>query len=199
MLDLTIIRTLADVLKWFSTLGQHDLMGLKENVRELIGHLSASIVSLWDVTKEVTRLSKGQFTRESYDDVYDYFTTYYLQPGAISQARTHCQVVERDLKRIKFKVARILHTDAGKWAEAEQQFEAIAHGDLDVLQGYEQALGELKRHLDKIKMDLDAGRISEAETAYFDLKGKLRADVLQMREGVNKMNEAYAHVEGISG
>ena len=71
MLNLTVVRMLADMLGWFSTLGRSDLVGVKENVRELIGHLSASIVSLWDAAKEITRLKEGQFTKGSFIELQE--------------------------------------------------------------------------------------------------------------------------------
>jgi hypothetical protein len=199
MLDLAAIKKIGDVLEWIATLGEKEIRGVKEHIRELIGHLSASVVSLWDAAKEITRLKKSEFTKDSFNAIYDYFVGFYIQPGEISAARTHCSVVARDLERIKVKFAKALHTDLGRWEEAEGRFREIIGGDSMLLETYDASIAKLKLHLDVIRQRLDAGQISEAEVEYFKLKDKLLSDVLQMRAGISKMNEAYAHLERISG
>jgi hypothetical protein len=199
MLDLTSIKEIGSVLNWIATLGKKDIQGVKEQIRELIGHLSASVVSLWDAAKEITRLKEGEFTKESFTEIYDYFIGFYLQPGEISSARTHCSVVARDVGRIKVQFAKTLHTDLGRWAEADEKFRTITNADSALLETYDASLAKLKLHLDVIRQRVEASQIVEAETEYFKLKDKLRSDVLEMREEISKMNAAYAHLERISG
>jgi hypothetical protein len=199
MLDLTSIKEIGSVLNWIATLGKKEIQGVKEQIRELIGHLSASVVSLWDAAKEITRLKEGEFTKESFNEIYDYFIGFYLQPGEISSARTHCSVVARDVGRIKVQFAKTLHTDLGRWAEADEKFQTITNADSALLETYDASLNKLKLHLDVIRQRVEANQIAEAEAEYFKLKDKLRSDVLEMREGISKMNTAYAHLERIAG
>ena len=199
MIDLTIIKTIAGALDWLLTLGSKDVNRVKEQVKELISHLSASAVSLWDAAKEISRLKEDQFDKQSFMDVYDYFTGFYLAPEHISAARTHCHVVERDLDRIAFKFAKVLRTDLGKWREARTQFQAIIDADEVILLTYERSIEQLKNHLDQIKADFDARRSAVARKNYFALKEKLRSDVNEMKKTVTKIEAAYNHIERISG
>jgi hypothetical protein len=54
LLDLATIKQKASVLGWIATLGEKEVRGVKDHIRELIGHLSTSVVGLWDAAKEIT-------------------------------------------------------------------------------------------------------------------------------------------------
>jgi DNA repair exonuclease SbcCD ATPase subunit len=199
MIDLTIVKTITGALDWLLTLGARDVKHVKEQIKELISHLSASAVSLWDATKEISRLQENQFNKQSFIDVYDYFTGFYFAPEHISAARTHCTVVARDLERIKFKLAKILRTDLGKWKEADTQFQAIIDADEEILKTYQTSIEELKTHLDQIKADFDARRPAAAKKSYFGLKEKVRSDLNAMKKTLSKIEAAYNHIERIAG
>src|SRR5262249_9722910 len=123
------VKAIVKALTWLLTLGRSDLNHMKSETRELIDHLTASLKSRWDAVKQVTSLDANTFSKHAFAPVYDYFTDYYVAPENTRAAKTHCGMVERDLKRIKFKLAKLLHTDLGKWGEADQHFAQIVGQD----------------------------------------------------------------------
>ena len=129
MLDLASIKEIAAALTWLLTLGASEIKHVKIQTEELIQHLSASLVNLWDVTLQVTRLTEQDFNRQNFEDVWNYFFRYYLDPENISKARTHCGEVARDIDRITFKLTTILRADIGKWSEAKEKFKQIVDED----------------------------------------------------------------------
>jgi soluble cytochrome b562 len=199
MLDLSSIKEIVSQLSWLLTLGASETKHVKTQLEELVHHLSASLVSLWDATCEITRLTEADFTKDRFEVVHDYFFSFYLAPGQISKARTHCAEVKRDIQRIKFKLARILHTDVGKWADAEERFRRIVDEDGIILSSYQHCMDELKRHLDTIHDSLKQGNLDAAKRDYFSLKNSLRDDIAEMDQGVKTMEATLEHIRGIIG
>jgi hypothetical protein len=150
MLDLSSIKASVDAIAWIATLGGSDVRNVRDETDELLQELSRSLKSLWDVTREITRLSPSDFNEKSFEAVYDYFKGFYLDPADISKARTHCGNVERTVGRIKFKLASILHTDMGKWEETSQHLGTIIGQDGNILDSYDRSIAVLNAVLQDI-------------------------------------------------
>jgi hypothetical protein len=177
MIDLTVAREIAKVLKWLLGLKPEQISSIKIETRELINDLSKSLQSLWDVTREIARLTQQEFNAETYSKVHDYFFSFYLAPEHIANARTHCTTVERTVDRILFKLEHFLHTDIGRWAEVRYQINQIVGTDSDILGGYDRSIQSLKVELDAIKDKLDRGENADAWASYSNLKDQLSSDI----------------------
>jgi len=197
MLDLASIKEIVATLSWLLTLGASEIKHVKFQTEELIHHLSASLVSLWDVTLQVTRLTEQDFSRQNFESISDYFFRFYLDPANISKARTHCGEVARDIDRILFKLTTILRTDIGKWDEAKKNFDKIVYDDGKILSSFQRSIDTLKAELEAVRDKLNAGDIDAAKHLYFGLKGKLTADITKMNASVKVMQQALEHVRRV--
>ena len=199
MLDLTAVQAIIGFLNWTLTLGKSDLEHVQKETDELIRDLSASLTNLWDVTVEVTKFADTTVTKEDFEGVYDYFYQFFLGDENVSSARTHCGHVERDVGRVKFRLAKALQTDIGEWTEVDQKLSGIIHQDGRILTDYDNCIDTLHDKLRKIQQDFDSGAVAAARESYSTLKRGLRDDIEQLRLGVKAMDEAINHVRTVSG
>lgn len=199
MLELKSVQEIVGALKWLSTLGLSELKDVKTDVTDLIAELSKSLTNLWEVVTQTTKIKKKKFGKESFDDVYDYFLTFYSGDWNISPARTHCGNVERTVGRIKFKLAKILHTDLGKWSEVDEKLKDIVNQDSDILYDYDQSIRKLDSEMKKIKALLDDGKRSKAKVRYYELKANLESDIRLLRNGIKNMEKALDRVNKVAG
>jgi len=199
MLDLKSIQEIANALVWISSLGLSEVKGVKTDVEELISELSKSLVNLWEIVKTVTAIDESEFTKEKFEDIYDYFLEFYFGDRNISQTRTHCGNVERTANRIKFKFAKVLHTDIGKWNEADEQLNLIVTRDGAILREYDASISKIDSGLRKIKDMLEGENYSIGKQRYFSLKKEMEDDVKQLKNGVNAMEQAFNHINQIVG
>lgn len=199
MLDLTSIKNIIDTLNWILTLGKSDLVQVQNETDELIRELSASLIHLWDVTTEITKSSASAITEVEFENTYQYFYRFYLGDPNISIARTHCSNISRDVDRIKFKLANILHTDIGKWSEIDLQLSSIIHNDIDILMDYDNCIKTLHDRMLAIRGNFKTGDTASAQKLYSTLKKELENDIEQLRLGVATMEKAINHVRKTSG
>src|SRR5215472_14127882 len=85
-MDLISISAIGKALEWFLTLGRNELRQVRGDAQELLSDLRKSLVNLWDVATEVTRLDSSDLTMQTFQPVYEYFTRFYLNPDNISAA-----------------------------------------------------------------------------------------------------------------
>lgn len=199
MLELSSIKVIVDFFAWTITLGATDVAKAKEETKQLLESLSRSLTSLWDVTTEVTRLKPGEFNKDTFERVYDYFRRFYLNPEDIERARSHCGDVGRHIGRITYKISTILHADLGKWNEARSKLDRIVGWDDDILASYGNSISWLDSQLKEIRGTLDAGNESLALSKYSSLKAKLEKDIEVLHCGVKVMREADKHIREITG
>jgi hypothetical protein len=199
MFDLTSISNIIKSLNWILTLGKSDIVHVQKETDNLIRELSKSLTNLWDVTRELTKHSESDFTKERFDEAYDYFYSFYLGHENISTARTHCSTVQRDVGRIKFKIAKILHTDIGKWTDVDQKLSGIVDADDAILGDYDNCIDTLYNRVQVIRHHLDAGDVDSARQGYGSLKRDLENDIEQLRQGVATMEAAINHVRKFAG
>jgi hypothetical protein len=75
MLELKTINSIIESLEWILTLGKSEIVDVKKETNEVIKELSKSLINLWDATKEITKISKVDLTKEKFEDRWDYFFT----------------------------------------------------------------------------------------------------------------------------
>ena len=199
MFDLMTIQGIIGTLKWVLTLGKSEVIHVKKETDEVINEPSKSLMNLWDIMKEITNLSEVDFTKEQFENRYDYFLNFYFGDRNISAARTHCGNVVREVDRIKFKLAKILHTNIGRWEEADKKLSYLKEADPVILYDYDSCISSLHDRMKLIKGHFDAGEVTSAMQSYSTLKIDLENDINQLREGVETMELAINHINKIAG
>jgi hypothetical protein len=180
-------------------LGKGAVKHVQDEIEDLIRELSKSLVSLWDVTVTITGIPETEFKEASFEENWDYFQRFYLGPQNISVARTHCGNVQRAIDRITFKVAKVFHTDLGKWGEATEKFRDIVDADRQLLTDYDTCIETLRGRLAGIRGDLEDKDVPEAGRAYAALKHELEGDIQQLHQGIKAMKAASDHIRGVIG
>lgn len=199
MFSLWDIKGILNLLETLHTFGRDELAGVQEETEELIRDISRSLVSLYDIVTEVTRLKVEEFDEESFDEIYKYFYRFYLNPEDIYKARTHCSNLKRNVGRIKYKLALLPRTDIGKWNDVSMNIESNQDLDEEILRDYNRSIDSLKERLDEIHNKLSEGDCSAGTDIYRRLKDDLYSDIEQLRTAVSKMKAVAAHVREISG
>lgn len=199
MLDLFGVQKTITALDWILSLGKSELIYVQSQTTSLIHELSMSLTSLWEITSDISSIPKAEFNAERFGAIYDYFYTFYLSNDNIASARTHCSNVVREVKRIKFKLGKLLHTDLGRWQEADQKLDLMQLTDGLILKEYDACLSNLYSRLQDIRFDIENNDIASGLQAYLSLKQDLEVDIEQLRLGVKKMEAALNHVQTITG
>lgn len=199
MLELKTVQEIIEALKWISTLGNSDIKEVKNDVEELVSELSKSLANLWDVVCQVTSIKEDEFSKESFSAVYDYFVEFYLGMGNLMPARTYCGNVRRTVGRIKFKFAKFLHTDVGKWDEVDAALRKIVKRDGDILAEYETSIRKLDYELKEIKGLLVKKEVVAGKNRYFGLKSDLEDNIRLLKSGTEEMSRALDHINSLAG
>src|SRR5712692_6484411 len=149
MFDMNTVKPIVEGMKWLVTLTAAEIKNVKDETQQLLGHLSASLIGLWEVTKEVSKLSDQDF-KTGFPAVYEYFKKFYYDPKAFEQVRTHCSDLKRDEGRISFKLSKFLRTDIGKWKDANQKLQFSLLEDASYIVDYQQNFELLNTRLNEI-------------------------------------------------
>jgi hypothetical protein len=197
-MDLISITGIAKALEWFVMLGRRELRQVRGDAEELLGDLRKSLVNLWDVATEVTRLDPSNLTMQTFQPVYDYFTRFYLDPKSISAARTHCAYVERDIDRLTFKLGKLLHSDLGRWSDAKKHLNDVIVNDVVLITSYDRSIAEIHKHLQAIDAAFQTGDVAKARTTYAAMRESLRPDILQLNKVVAAMEKANQHLWSVT-
>lgn len=197
-MDLTTAVGIGKSLEWFLTLGRSELRQVRGDAEELLNDARKSLVSLWDVATEVTRIDPDDLTKQNFKAVYEYFTQFYLNPENISAARTHCGYVKRDVQRLTFKLGKLLNTDLGRWKEAETHLNDIIVNDPVFIGSYDRSITEIHEHLQAINESFRAGDVPKARKQYATMCKSLRPDIMQLKELVTTMEKANQHLWSIT-
>jgi hypothetical protein len=198
MLPFSSIKSIVGALGWLLTLGKSDVKHVQDEIEDLIRELSKSLVSLWDATVTIAGIPEAGFNATSFEEQRDYFMRFYLGPQNISVARTHCGNVQRAIDRITFKVAKVFHTDLGKWREATTKFRDIVNADGQLLTDYDACIETLRGRLESIRHELD-NDVAKAKQAYAALKRELEGDIQQLHLGIKAMKAASDHIRRVVG
>lgn len=186
-MDLSSIKHIAEELFWFLTLGKSELRQVRTETEELLNDLRKSLVNIWDVTTEVTKLEPGEVTLKTFSPIRNYVYRFYLHPETISAARTHCGYVERDVDRITFKLSTLLHSDLGKWSEARQKLRNIVDFDGTLTTSYDKCIQSIWQEVDAIHNDLMAKQPKKARERYTKLRDDLEGDIRKLKQYMTGM------------
>jgi hypothetical protein len=107
--------------------------------------------------------------------------------------------VERAVGRIKFKLAQFLHTDLGKWTEADDKLSEIVTADPVILGEYDSAIDNLHCRLKEVREGFASSDVQKARNLYSQLLTDLEPDIERMRTGVSQMKDALERIQRISG
>ena len=61
MLNLATVKPIVDGIVWLASLGASEIKHVQDETQELLTHLARSLKSLWEVTREVAKLSDQSF------------------------------------------------------------------------------------------------------------------------------------------
>ena len=198
-MDLISSAGIAKAFEWFATLGRAELRQVRHDAEELLGDMRKSLVSLWDVATEVTRLEPEELTTQTFKTVFEYFVRFYLNPTNISAGRTHCGNVERDVERITFKLSALLHSDLGRWSDAKSHLNDVIVNDIVITTSYDRSIAEIHQHLQAINQAFQVGDDATARTRYSAMCTSLKPDILQLEQYVAVMEKANRQLWSISG
>lgn len=197
-MNLGMAQQAGKAFMWLLTLGKSELLNVRRDVEQLINELRKSLVSMYDLATEVTRLDPSQLDKNTFAPIEDYVTRFYLNPQDVSAARTHCAYVRRDVERIMFKLGKLLHSDLGKWGEAKDALDAIIGGDGELIANLDAAIIEVRGKLDEIKTALDRGDVARARQIYGDYRESLKPDIAALGEDIAAMEKANQHLWSIT-
>jgi hypothetical protein len=183
---------------WILTLGKSELRAVRTDVEELINDLRKSLVSLYDLAKVITDIDAANLDTRTFAPVYDYVDRFYLNPQDLSAARTHCGYVSRDVDRIMFKLGKLLHSDVGKWKEAQQQLVAVIGADGAILDSLDSTVTDIRAKLDAVNTHLMAGNVPAARNFYSQLSATLKPDVVALGKYVDAMDRANRHLWSVT-
>ena len=198
MLNLATVKPVVDGIIWLASLGAAEIRQVKDETQELLRHLARSLKSLWEVTREVTKLSDESFKSE-FPGVYDYFKRFYYDLDAFEGARTHCSDLKRDIGRITFRLAVFLRTDIGKWSEAYQQLNLGLLDDAVYMHDYRENYELLNTRLNEISELHRQGKDQAALEAYRVLRSELSGDLDHLNNYIDRMRKSDTHVREIVG
>lgn len=197
-MNLTMANQAGKAFMWLLTLGKSELRAVRTDVEELINDLRKSLVSLYDLASVVTGIEPSQLDRGSFDPIYDYVTKFYLNPQDISAARTHCGYVARDVQRIMFKLGNLLHSDLGRWAEAQMKLDMIIGGDGELIESLEQTVAEVRTKLEEIRSALISGDTTRARSIYTGYRESLKPAIAALGKDIDAMDLANRHLWSVT-
>ena len=198
MLNLATVKPIVDGIVWLASLGASEIRQVKDETQELLRHLSKSLKSLWEVTREVAKLSDQSFKSE-FPGVYDYFKKFYYDLEAFEGARTHCSDLKRDVGRITFKLSVFLRTDIGKWSQAYQELNLGLLDDVSYMQEYRENFELLNTKLNEIQSLLQQGKDEDALKAYQILRSDLSRDLDHLNDYIDRMRKSDTYIREIVG
>lgn len=193
------LKPYVDAFAWLITLGASEVKGAKKDIEQLINLVSESLLSFHDLAKQISDTEPQTLTTKSFRDIHDYFRTFYFGQKNISKARTHCGDVERQIDKIAFRFARLLHTDLGKWKKAKKHFKQIIYHDGEIIHAFEDATGRLEAEFKAIARLLKARKTKEAQRRFASLRATVDSEADEINKGISAMRKAYDHIQRTVG
>ena len=194
MINLAGFKEFLGALGWFLTLGKSDTEHLRNELTDLLQHLSQSLKSLLELTDVLEAIPPDRFTKETFWPIHRHLLWFFTSEEAARQARTHCTDIRRDVARINFKAAKVLRAEGGNWKGIDDAFGHLLDADFSFLDQYEKELKRIGMELDAINQQLQAGNREEAWKQYDQLRSSLMNDRAQLRAEFARMTEAENHI-----
>ena len=188
------LKVLLSSLDWFLSIGKGDVEHIKGEIADLLQHSSQSLKSLLEMSDILEDIPMGDFSQQTFGPIANHCLWFFTSPHAAQQARTHCTDIQRDVARIKFKMAKILRTENQDWKGIDDAFRRLMDADHYYLHHYEMELGRIGSELSDIGNLLDKGKTKEAWQRYVDLRKSLTHSRKSLSREIAKMQQAQTHV-----
>jgi hypothetical protein len=198
LLNWSSLKPIIDGLSWLENLGDDEIRHVKDETRILLTHLSESLIKLWEITHSASKISEKEFHND-FDLIYEKFKVLYYDPESYEAVRIHCTDLKRDVKLIKFKLARILRTDLGSWGDAERALQLGLLEDETYLAEYRKNFETLNQRLNDIYALQRAGKDAEALTEYTAFNKELAPDLDQLNDHINNIRNADTRFRELAG
>ena len=196
MLELTAVKELGEIFLWFLTLGKSDTKRIRDELQDLLSHCSQTLKSLGELTEALYKMKLQEFTKKTFLSIYFYCYNNYTRPDAARQARSHCTDIERDIRRIQFKLTKILRTEVGSWKGLDKAFAKFGKADVDFLDKFEEDMSQVDKKLTEI-LNLLPKKRQEAWRKYEELRSALLKDLSGLTKEFEKMRKAEDHIRRI--
>ncbi len=161
-------------VSWLSGLGREETQHVRDELLELLLHCRASLKSVLDVAAALELIPKDELDEQRFWSIYWHYTGVFTTPRAAENERTHCSDIAKDVRRINFKMARVLRTELSSWRGIGEAFEMLISADEDFLQTHAQEMIRVREEVDKILRDLGNGEQASAWKKYGKTEGFAR-------------------------
>lgn len=191
------LKVLLSPLEWFLSIGKEDVEHVKAEIADLLQHSSQSLKSLLELSAVLEEIPRGKFSQETFGPIANHCLWFFTSPQAAQQARTHCTDIQRDVARIKFKMAKILRTENRDWKGIEKAFQRLMDADHYYLHHYEHELMRIGSTLSEISDLLKKNQADAAWRRYLKLRKSLTNSCALLANEIAKMQKAQTHVHAL--
>lgn len=192
-IDLSGAKELAKGLQWLSSLGESDTKKVRDELQDLLLHCSQTLKSFVQLAEVLYEIKKEAFNTESFLDVFFHCSANYTSPEGARKARSHCTDIQRDIQRIKFKLAKVLRSELGQWSSVDEDFSKLVDADEDFLDSFETDMERVQRELEQI-LELIESDTESAWERYESLRTSLIKSVSGLRKELRTMERAENHI-----
>jgi hypothetical protein len=196
MLSIGQIKFLSETFDWFLNIGAADAKKMRDELQDLLGHCAQTIKAAAELAEALYQIKAEEFSEDTFRPIFLHCVKNYTSPEAARRARSHCTDIERDVGRIKFRLAKVLRADDLQWKSLDQQFAKFADADGDFLVQFEHDMQLVQTELQEI-LGLAQTDCRQAWQKYEKLRTTLMADLSKLTAELKKMREAEDHIRRI--
>ena len=196
MLSIGQIKFLSETFDWFLNIGAADAKKMRDGLQDLLGHCAQTIKAAAELAEALYQIKAEEFSEDTFRPIFLHCVKNYTSPEAARQARSHCTDIQRDVGRIKFRLAKVLRADDLQWKSLDQQFARFADADGDFLVQFEHDMQLVQTELQEI-LGLTQTDCRQAWQKYEKLRTTLLADLSKLTAELKKMREAEDHIRKI--
>lgn len=198
MIDPAAFKAFLEPFGWFLTLGKTETDHIKQEIQDLLQHSSQSLRSLIELTETLREVPAADFDMNSFSKIVNACLVFFTSPEAAQKARTHCTDIERDTKRITFKMAGFLRAEDGDWKGLNQAFQALLiKADWTFLDQYAKELERIGGELKAIEGVLQRGDRNAAWARYNALRTSLMTTKWDLANEIARMQQAETHIRSL--
>src|SRR5687768_8499367 len=106
MLGIGQIKFLAASFDWFLGIGASDASKIKDELQDLLGHCAQTVKAAAELTQSLYAFKPEEFSKATFMPVFPHCVQNYTSGDAARRARSQCTDIERDVARIKFRLAK---------------------------------------------------------------------------------------------
>jgi len=191
---LELFKEFLNPFAWFLSLGKGDIDHVKSEIADLLHHSSQSLRSLLELSQTLEDIPRSDFSKERFGPIANHCWWFFTTDRGLQKARTHCTDIQRDVARIKFKMAKILRTENQNWKGINDAFGRIMDADRVYLHNYEDELSRIGGELSAIDELLKKGATDAAWQRYGDLRSSLTQSRQSLSNEIAQMQKAQIHI-----